>query len=276
MPRGGADRRGAGHRPSVTSGGPASARAAAPTARPVPLPVSDEVALQALQDAARALDVALDERAGQRLLAYWHLLQRWNQVYNLTALRDPGEMISHHLVDCLAVLPALRRGLIEARLLAADGGAAAARPLSVLDVGSGGGLPGVVLAILQPEWRVHCVDTVAKKASFVSQVAAELGLPHLRGVHARVEALDPAQHAADLITSRAFASLRLFTDLTAGLLRPTGVWAAMKGKSTAQEEAELDAQVSVFHVEQLTVPGLDAERCLVWMRAASGSDATPR
>lgn len=245
----------------------------APVVRPSAPPLSDEAALQALHAASGTLGLLLDDRAAQRLLAYWHLLQRWNQVYNLTALRDPAEMISHHLVDCLAVLPALRQGLVEAGLLGGGGSDEAVRALSVLDVGSGGGLPGVVLAILQPTWQVRCVDTVAKKASFISQVAAELGLPNLRGVHARVEALDPAQHAADLITSRAFASLRLFTDLTSGLLRPGGVWAAMKGKSTAEEEAELDARVAVFHVEQLSVPGLDAERCLVWMRAATVPDA---
>ncbi|MDT7833795.1 16S rRNA (guanine(527)-N(7))-methyltransferase RsmG [Aquabacterium sp. OR-4] len=218
--------------------------------------------------AAEALHTPLDEAAANRLMAYLGLLQRWNKVYNLTALRDPEEMLSHHLVDCLAVLAPLRRHI--ASLVQGDHSEPAQRPDAphILDVGSGGGLPGVVLAVLEPGWQVDCVDTVAKKASFIRQVAAEVGLPNLRGLHARVEALSPAARRYQVVTSRAFASLPDFTSLTRHLLAEQGVWMAMKGRAPGDEQAALPASVQVFHVEQLAVPGLDAQRCLVWMRPA--------
>ncbi len=205
-----------------------------------------------LAAAAAQLGLALDGVVLGRLLAYLALLQRWNSVYNLTAVRDPEQMLSQHLVDCLAVLPPLRRH-------------AAGRALRVLDVGSGGGLPGVVLAIAEPGWQVSCVDTVAKKAGFIRQVAAELGLPNLRAVHARVEAMPP-EARFDVVVSRAFASLPDFTAWSRDRLAPEGIWLAMKGKRPDDELAALPAGVAVFHVEQLQVPGLDAQRCLVWMR----------
>ncbi len=212
-----------------------------------------------LQTASAALGLGLNASALDGLIAYLQLLRRWNKVYNLTALRDPQEMLTHHLVDCLAVLPALRQHAVNAGL---DG-------LRMLDVGSGGGLPGVVLALAQPAWRVSCVDTVSKKASFIRQVAAELRLPNLTGLHARVEALAPQAGQFDVITSRAFASLVDFTTLSAQVLAPGGVWLAMKGKLPSDEQAQLPAGVQVFHVEQLQVPGVDAQRCLVWMRPAA-------
>jgi 16S rRNA (guanine527-N7)-methyltransferase len=216
---------------------------------------------QRLLAAAQALGAPLQDTEADRLLAYVDLLQRWNRVYNLTALRDPAEMLSHHLIDCLAVMPPLRRWWSGTQ----PGG------LRLLDVGSGGGLPGVVLAALQPDWQVDCVDTVAKKASFIRQVAAELRLPNLQGLHARVEALASPAGGYGLITSRAFASLSDFTALTRHLLADGGVWMAMKGKLPADEQAALPADVEVFHVEQLQVPGLDAQRCLVWMRPRAGT-----
>ncbi len=223
--------------------------------------------LNQLRLAVKALDLKLDEATLQQLMAYLLLLQRWNRVYNLTALRDPDEMLSHHLVDCLAVLPALRR---HAAALAVQG----AGTLRILDVGSGGGLPGVVLAIVQPDWVVSCVDTVVKKATFIRQVSAELRLPNLTGQHARVENLRPEAGRYHLITSRAFASLADFTRLSAGVLADQGVWVAMKGKPADEELAELAPDVEVFHVEQLQVPGLDAQRCLVWMRPAPAQPGT--
>jgi len=135
----------------------------------------------------------------------------------------------------------------------------------LLDVGSGAGLPGVVIAICCPDITVHCVDTVAKKAAFIQQVAVSLKLPNLRGIHARVENLTDKY---DVISSRAFASLADFTTWSRNALAEQGVWMAMKGKHPADELAALPADVRVFHVEQLQVPGLDAERCMVWMRPA--------
>ena len=192
------------------------------------------------------------------LLDYLQLLQRWNATYNLTAVRDREAMLVQHLADCLSVVRPLMQVRTSGRLL---------------DVGSGGGLPGVVLAIMLPGFDVSCVDTVGKKAAFVQQVAATLGLANLRGLHARVEALKEAPF--DIITSRAFASLSDFTRLTRPILAPAGAWLAMKGKPPEAEIAELPTQVDVFHVEQLTVPGLDAHRCLVWMRPADDVRISP-
>jgi len=186
-----------------------------------------------------------------RLEAYLGLLAKWNVAYNLTAVRDPVQMRTQHLADCLAVVEPLRRQL---------GG----RPARILDVGSGGGLPGVVLALAEPAWDVSCVDAVGKKAAFVRQVAAELALPNLHAEHARVEALKAPPF--DVITARAFASLPDFVRLTRPLLADGGVWMAMKGKRPDDETAALPPDIEVFHVEPLAVPGLDAERCLIWMR----------
>lgn len=207
-----------------------------------------------LQGGLRDLALDLPLAAADRLLRYLALIGQWNRVYNLTAVREPEAMLRQHLLDCLAIVGPLRRAL------------PAGAPRRLLDVGSGAGLPGVVLAICEPDWQVTCVDTVAKKASFIRQVAAELGLPNLRGMHARVESLDPAARRYQLITSRAFASLADFSALTRPLLAEQGVWMAMKGKAPGDEQAALPASVQVFHVEQLAVPGLDAQRCLVWMR----------
>jgi 16S rRNA (guanine527-N7)-methyltransferase len=193
------------------------------------------------------LSADLDARL-ERFLA---LLARWNAAYNLTALRNTAQMRTQHLADCLAVLPPLRRHL----------GVRAAR---ILDVGSGGGLPGVVLAAAEPAWDVTCIDAVGKKAAFVRQAAGELELPNLHAEHARVETLRVPPF--DVITARAFAALPEFVRLTRPLLVPGGVWMAMKGKRPDDEIAALPADVEAFHVESLAVPGLDADRCLVWMR----------
>jgi 16S rRNA (guanine527-N7)-methyltransferase len=133
----------------------------------------------------------------------------------------------------------------------------------MLDVGAGAGLPGIVIAITCPEVSVTCVDTVAKKAAFIQQVAATLKLPNLKGLHARVESLTQPY---DVVCSRAFASLVDFTAWSQSALAPHGVWMAMKGKHPDQELAALPESIKVFHVEQLQVPSLDAERCIIWMR----------
>jgi 16S rRNA (guanine527-N7)-methyltransferase len=205
----------------------------------------------ALAAAAQQLGLQLSDTQLDQLLAYLGLIQKWNKVYNLTAVRDPQAMLTQHLVDSLSLLPALHRH-------------AAGRALRLMDVGSGGGLPGVVVAICEPSIDVSCVDAVAKKASFIKQVAAELGLKNQHGEHARVEELRAAPF--DLITSRAFASLLDFTTLTRQHLKPGAIWLAMKGQHPAEELAALPAELDVFHVEPLQVPGLDAQRCLVWIK----------
>lgn len=208
-----------------------------------------------LSQGGEALGCPLDDRQLDRLLAYRDLIARWNQVYNLTAVRDPAQMLTQHLLDSLAIVAALRRHT-------------AGRPARLLDVGSGGGLPGVVLAIACPELQVTCVDAVAKKATFVRQVAAELSLPNLQSRHSRVEQL--REPGFDVITSRAFASLLDFTRLTRALLAAdVGVWLAMKGPQVEAELAELPADLQPFAREELDVPGLGAQRCLVWLRPAA-------
>lgn len=207
---------------------------------------------ETLRAGAAQLGLALDDRQCERLLAYGALILKWNKVYNLTALRDPATVMTHHLLDSLSVIAPLQRE----------------RPgvTRLLDVGSGAGLPGVVIAIMRPDVDVTCLDAVAKKTAFVQQAAAELKLPNLRGLHARVETLAGAY---DVISSRAFASLPDFYNGSVQLLAEAGVWLAMKGKVPADELAALPPGVDVFHVEQLTVPGLDAERCIVWARKAA-------
>ena len=207
------------------------------------------------------LGLQIPRAACRQLVGYLALIDRWNRVYNLTAVRNPADMLVQHLLDSLAVVTPLRRQLQATGLAAGVDGPSA----RMLDVGSGAGLPGVVLSIVEPRWEVTCVDAVAKKASFIRQVAAELGLPNLRVQHARVEDLS-APSGFDIVTSRAFASLADFVSLTGQLLSPTGCWMAMKGKVPEDEAANLPAGVEVFHVEQLKVPSLDAQRCLVWMR----------
>jgi 16S rRNA (guanine527-N7)-methyltransferase len=218
-----------------------------------------------LDRAASTLGLAIDAGQRDRLLAYGHLIQRWTQVYNLTAVRDTREMFTHHLLDCLAVVAPMRRQVEARRREAGSGDTAAVR---VLDVGSGAGLPGVVLAVMNPTWDIQCVDAVVKKITFIRQAVAELGLTNLTGVHGRVEAKGLlAAGAFDLVTSRAFSSLHDFVTLTRPLLVPnTGSWSAMKAKLAPEEQGDLPSDVEMFHVEQLQVPGLDAARCLVSMR----------
>ena len=196
----------------------------------------------------KQLQLELNERQISQLLDYQALIGKWTKVYNLTAVRDPAEMMTHHLLDSLAVIAPLLRYMKQGTLL---------------DVGSGAGLPGTVIAICCPAIAVMCVDTVAKKATFIKQVSLELKLPNLAGLHSRVENI---AQTYDVICSRAFASLNDFTLWSHKALARDGTWMAMKGKHPADELAALPATIDVFHVEQLQVPGLDAERCVVWMR----------
>lgn len=221
---------------------------------------SDTVAQVArLSAAADSIGIAIDAATAETLLGYLGLLGRWNRVFNLTALRDPESIWGRHLLDCLAIMPALRRH-------------AAGKALRVLDAGSGGGLPGVVIAAMQPDWQVVCVDAAAKKASFIRQVGLQFGMSNLQAVHARVESLPETIAPVDLVVSRAFASLRDFVTLTRRALEPGGVWAAMKARPDAGELSELPADVDVFHVEQVHVPGVDVVRSLVWVRQGAPSE----
>jgi len=213
--------------------------------------------LPTLQKGLDGLGLSLSADQQTQLLAYMDLIAKWTKVYNLTAVRDTNEMLTHHLLDSLAVIAPLRREL--AKLVLPEG----QTQFSLLDVGAGAGLPGIVIAITCPDVSVTCVDTVAKKAAFIQQVAATLKLPNLKGLHARVESLTQPY---DVVCSRAFASLADFATWSLSALASNGVWMAMKGKHPDQELAVLPESVKVFHVEQLQVPGLDAERCIIWMR----------
>ena len=213
----------------------------------------------ALKRGVAELGLNLSEGQITQLLDYLALIQKWNKVYNLTAVRDPAEMLTHHLLDSLAVIRPLRQQLAGRQPVDGQG-------FRLLDVGSGAGLPGVVIAICCPDIAVSCVDTVAKKATFIQQTAIALKLFNLKGLHARVENLDDHY---DVVSSRAFASLVDFTHWSRSALAPAGIWLAMKGKQPGEELAALPAGVEVFHVEQLSVPCLDAERCIVWMRLSA-------
>lgn len=212
-----------------------------------------------LQLRAGLKDLALtlnDEQVAQ-LLDYMALIGKWTKIYNLTAVRDPADMMTHHLLDSLAAIGPLMFYLQSVGL---------GQGARLLDVGSGAGLPGVVVAICCPGVSVTCVDTVAKKAAFIKQAALALKLPNLTGLHARVESL---VQPFDVICSRAFASLSDFTLWSSAALAPTGVWMALKGKHPVDELTALPEAIEVFHVEQLQVPGLAADRCILWLRRKS-------
>jgi 16S rRNA (guanine527-N7)-methyltransferase len=188
----------------------------------------------------------LGAAAQEKLLAYLELMAKWNRVYNLTALRNPHEWVTHHLLDSLSVLPHVRGPV-------------------VVDVGSGAGLPGLVLAIVRPDWRVVSIEAVDKKAAFQRQAAAELALTNFRVEGRRVEDV-VLENRADTIVSRAFSSLADFVNLTRHLLKPDGRWTAMKGKRPAEEIAALPPDIRVAEMVELNVPGLNAERCAVLMK----------
>lgn len=222
-----------------------------------------------LREGLDALELSLSDHQQTQLLSYIDLMGKWTRVYNLTAVRYPQEMLTHHVLDSLSVVLPLRRQLdaMRSKGLDSPGGDHVYRdigkPLTLLDVGSGAGLPGVVIAMTCPEIHVTCLDAVAKKAAFIQQVAATLKLSNLTGLHARIESL---AQPYDVISSRAFASLADFVNGSNKSLAVGGIWMAMKGKTPEEELASLPEVAKVFHVEQLQVPGLDAQRCIVWMR----------
>lgn len=204
---------------------------------------------QVLADGTKELKLDLNEKQHEQLLDYLALLFKWNSVYNLTSVREPMQMVTHHLLDSLAAVPAFA-------------GAA-----SVLDVGAGGGLPGIVLAIARPALKVALIDTVHKKTAFLTQAKAELGLGNVTVHTARVEQLQ-VPHKFDVITSRAFADLSDFVNWSGHLLAEGGQFIALKGVAPPDEQERLPIHWKVTGVRPLQVPGLQAERHLVFISKA--------
>ena len=203
-----------------------------------------------LADGVRELGLDLSDAELGKLLDYVALLSKWNAVYNLTAIRDPRQMLIQHILDSLSIVPHL-----------ATRGAS-----SVLDVGSGGGLPGIVLAIVLPDWTVTVNDIVHKKTAFQAQAKAELGLANLSVVTGRVETLQPGAEVPakfDVIVSRAFAELADFVTLARHLVAEQGAIWAMKGVRPDGEIERLPAGAHVEQIIRLNVPSLDAERHLI-------------
>ena len=213
----------------------------------------DRAALaQVLADGIAEMDLAVTPAQQEQLMDYLGLMFKWNSVYNLTSLRDPMQMVTHHLLDSLAAVPAF----------------AGAR--NVLDVGSGGGLPGIVLAIVRPDMNVSMIDTVHKKTAFLTQVKAQLSLANVTVYTARVEQLQIAESARfDVITSRAFADLSDFVNWSSHLLAEGGRYIALKGTAPRDEQQRLPGEWKVSGVEPLQVPRLGAERHLVFIEPAA-------
>ncbi len=203
-----------------------------------------------LADGIKTLSLELDARQHDQLLDYLALLFKWNSVYNLTSVVDPLQMVTHHLLDSLAAVPAFA---------GAD---------NVLDVGAGGGLPGIVLAIARPAMKVALIDTVHKKTAFLKQVKAELELANVTVYTAKVQELQVEQ-PFDVITSRAFADLSDFVNWSGHLLAGGGQFIALKGVAPPDEQERLPAQWKVNRLQPLQVPGLNAERHLVFIQKSA-------
>ncbi|TFW27474.1 16S rRNA (guanine(527)-N(7))-methyltransferase RsmG [Massilia horti] len=215
--------------------------------------VFDRAALvQVLSDGIRELQLDISSAQQGQLMDYLTLLSKWNKVYNLTSLRDPAQMVTHHLLDSLAAVPAF------------------AGAKNVLDVGAGGGLPGIVLAIARPDMQVSLVDTVHKKTAFLTQVKAELGLANVTVYTGRVEELKVSQ-PFDVITSRAFADLSDFVNWSGQLLAAGGRFIALKGVAPLIEQQRLPGEWKVSELRPLRVPRLGAERHLVFIERSGPS-----
>lgn len=207
----------------------------------------------ALQHACKQLELVPTPKQEQQLLEYLEQLLKWNKTYNLTAIKDPDQALIHHVFDSLSIIHSIRRELAEKK----------AEEKNVLDVGSGAGLPGSIIAIMMPEVEVTCVDTVEKKVAFIRQIAGILKLGNLKAIHEKVEKLQDLKFS--IITSRAFASLEDFVNLAGELAKPNGILLAMKGKMPKNEIQALESrsQWKVDSVTSLQVPSMDAQRCLV-------------
>ncbi|MDO5640546.1 MAG: 16S rRNA (guanine(527)-N(7))-methyltransferase RsmG [Neisseria sp.] len=201
---------------------------------------------QKLQQGLQAMELSLTTAQQLLLLEYVALLKKWNSTYNLTALRDEATMISHHILDSLTLLPYVEGAQ------------------TLMDVGSGGGMPGIPTAICRPDLQITLLDSNTKKTTFLQQAVIELGLHNVTVASGRVEAMHDKK--VDVVTSRAFAELADFISLTKHLLNDKGYWAAMKGVYPYEEIAHMPDNVEVVKVDKLNVPGLDAERHMVLMQ----------
>ncbi|MFZ6816179.1 16S rRNA (guanine(527)-N(7))-methyltransferase RsmG [Undibacterium sp. Rencai35W] len=207
----------------------------------------DAVALRAsLAEGVKALPLTLSDGQLDQMIAYLALLSKWNNVYNLTSIRDPKEMVKQHVLDSLSAAPAFKDAS------------------NVLDVGAGGGLPGMILAIVYPHIRISMIDTVSKKTAFLNQAKTELGLSNVTVYTNRVESLQLADKF-DVITSRAFSELNNFINWSEHLLADGGIYIAMKGVSPDQEIERMPKGWQVQKIQPLSVPGMDAERHLVFI-----------
>jgi len=240
---------------------PASAR---PESAGTPAPAPTAAMLGHL---AQQLGLALAPAQCTALLDYAALLQRWNRVHNLTALTGNDEMLSHHLLDCLAIVRPLQAAIARHAPQPAE------RGVHFLDAGSGGGLPGIPLAVALPAWQGTLVDAVQKKCAFLQQAQVELRLANIRVRHARLETL--REPAYDLVVARAFASLPDLIALTRHALRPGGLWAAMKGRRPDEELAALPPGIEVLDTITLRVPLLAEQRHLVVLRVAAPAAPGP-
>ncbi len=214
-------------------------------------------ALSQLLEGCAQMQLSLSQAQAEQLITYLQLMSKWNPVYNLTAIRETDKMVTHHLLDSLAILTPFEQAVCEHTLSAKN-------PL-ILDVGTGGGLPGVVLAIMHSDWQLTLIDPVQKKTAFLTQVKAQLNLSNLTVINGKVEDLDEGQ-CFDIITSRAFASLVDFVTLSQKALKPTGCFLAMKGQmpeQEIQEFAQLMPQFAITQTDALNVPQLNAERHLI-------------
>lgn len=206
-----------------------------------------------LSQTVKKFGLSLDDKQRQDILLYLELIQKWNKTYNITAIKDAEQILIHHLFDSLSVILPLQQKINPNT------------ETVVLDVGSGGGLPGVVLAICCPKWIVTCIDAVEKKTSFITMVSGRLGLKNLRSKHCRIE--DYASNKADLVISRAFASLSDFANWSGHTVKLDGHLVAMKGHYYEEEVKELEtaSDWQLASWQTLEVAEMDAKRCLIWL-----------
>ena len=207
-----------------------------------------------LNDGIDAMDLPLWAAQREQLMDYLALMAKWNGVYNLTSLRDPMQMVTHHLLDSLAAVSAFEGAK------------------NVLDVGAGGGLPGIVLAIARPDMQVSLIDTVHKKTAFLTQVKAERGLKNVTVYTMKVQDLKAGPF--DVITSRAFADLSDFVNWSGHLLEEGGRFIALKGTAPADEQERLPGEWKVRELRPIKVPKVEAERHLVFIEKSKQDDST--